>query len=388
MSSRRPIRRQKRGKGDQASSSQSHNTITNSQSSKVTKASGSYGANFRQRLIDNGIFPDGYEYPNGRIPPKPDNWYEIKQMLAKPQRSLSPSIVSEEEHDKFTRLVKNRVTSESKATRLVLPMIQGPIRDERCIDGPDIRFANLTKLMTGRDHKAKPDIWYGARPEQIDPSIRDNKALGVYIVPSVTGSRPCAPNFFIEVKGPKGSNEVAENQACFDGAVGARGMHKLQTYNQQVPMYDRRAYTLSTTYHSGILRIYAHHLDQPNGSGTRLEYYMNEFDAWALTGNKRNLLEGMTAVRNAEHWTEAQRNAAIEHANNIARESIPVGEAETTAEVTADSTVSSVASHSPFSAQMVSRNGKIRQDSNTSAEEFAQDFRPSEHYAREARYMI
>ena len=379
MSSRRAIRRQKRGKGDQASSSQLQNTITNSQSSKVTKASGSYDPNFRQRLIDNSILPDGYEYPDGRIPPKPDNWDEIKQMLAKPRRSLSPSIVSEEEHDKFKRVVKNRATSESKATRLVLPMIQGPIRDERSVDGPDIRFANLTKLMTGRNRKAKPNIWYGARPEQIDPSIRDNKALGTYIVPSTTGSRPCAPNFFIEVKGPNGWNEAAENQACFDGAVGARGMHRLQTYNQQVPMYDRRAYTISTTYHSGMLRAYAHHLDQPNGSGTRLEYYMHEIDAWALTGNKRNLLEGMTAVRNAEHWTEVQRNVVIEHANSLAKESILVGEAGTIAEVTADSTVSSVVSQSPFSAQMVSRNGMTRQDSNTSNEELAQDFRPSRH---------
>ena len=385
MSSTRPSQRQQRGKQSSASTSRSRRTTTNSKSTKVTKSSGSYDPNFHQRMIENRIYPYGYEYPDGRIPPKPENWNQIKQMLEKRRRSTSPSVFPEEEFEKFT-LADARVNSESKVTQKVVPMIQGTIRDERCVDGPDIRLANLANLLTGKDRKAKPDIWYGARPEQIEPRLRDNKELGTYIVPVASGSRACAPNFFVEAKGPGGSGGAVMDQACFDGALGARGIYKLQTYDQQVPTYDHKAYTISATYNDSQLKIYAHHLSQPNGPGTDVEYYMKLLKSWSLIGDRKTLLEGMTAFRNAEEWTKAQRDAAIEHANSFAHDINTDGEDndntedELTADVAADSIVNSLTSRSPFSAQLTS--GTTRPDSNTSSDLLGHDYQPPEHSKR------
>jgi hypothetical protein len=150
-------------------------------------------------------------------------------------------------------------------------MIQGTIRDG-CVDG-DIPFNNLADMMRGPSHKAKPDVYYGARPEQLHPDVRDK--LQALVVPSTNQTRPLAPNFFIEVKQPSASASVALNQACFAGAAGARGIHSLQAYGTQAPKYDNNAYTLSVTYHCGALKIYSHHVRQPNGPGTQPEYYMN-----------------------------------------------------------------------------------------------------------------
>lgn len=241
-------------------------------------------------MIDNGIYPKGYEFLDGRVPPKPEEWKGLEQTLAERRASLSPSTFPEEEYDKFVR-ADDRVTSENKAMKNVIPMIQGTIRDERCVDGPDIRLSNLANMLTGTDRKPKPDVWYGARPEQIDPPrIRSKDELGKYIVPSITESRPCAPNFFVEAKGPGASTRAVLDQACFDGAFGSRGIHKLQTYGQKVPTYDNKAHTLSATYHAGTLKMYAHHVGQPNGPGTEPEYYMNQLRAFAMTDNRETLV--------------------------------------------------------------------------------------------------
>ena len=237
-------------------------------------------------------------------------------MVAERRRSLSPSVFPEEEYEKFAR-ADARVTNENKAST-VFSMLQGIDRLDRCIDGPGIRLANLENLFVDPpDYKTQPDIWYGARPQQIDPRIRDNKGLGTWIVPTTTDFRPCAPNLFVEVEGPGGAEMVCLVQATFDGAIGTRGMHKLQTYSQQVQTYDHKAYTISATYSAGTLKMYAHHLRQPNGPGTEEEYYMHLIGAWALIGDRETHLKGMTAFRNAEDWTKAQRDAAILHANAV-----------------------------------------------------------------------
>jgi hypothetical protein len=58
--------------------------------------------------------------------------------------------------------------------------------------------------------------------------VRD--ALSRHIIPLTQDDLPIVPNFFLEVKGPDGSVAVARRQACYDGALGARGMHELQAY--------------------------------------------------------------------------------------------------------------------------------------------------------------
>jgi hypothetical protein len=61
------------------------------------------------------------------------------------------------------------------------------------------------------------------------------------------------PNFFLEAKGPDGSLAVARRQACYDGALGARGIHSLQSFGTSKPVYDNNAYTIESIYHGRLL---------------------------------------------------------------------------------------------------------------------------------------
>ena len=36
---------------------------------------------FQQKLIGGGVYPDEYEYPDGRVPPLPHNWEEVNKRL-------------------------------------------------------------------------------------------------------------------------------------------------------------------------------------------------------------------------------------------------------------------------------------------------------------------
>ncbi|KAK2741464.1 hypothetical protein FQN57_005597 [Myotisia sp. PD_48] len=104
---------------------------------------------------------------------------------------------------------------------------------------------------------AKPDHFYGARPEQLDRQIRDK--LEEYIIPSTQHDLPILPNFFLEAKGPDGTITVLMRQACYEGALAARG------------------YAVSGTYDQFIL--------------------------------------GVSAYRNARDWAKEKRDAIIEEAN-------------------------------------------------------------------------
>ncbi|KAI9684265.1 MAG: hypothetical protein M1822_005738 [Bathelium mastoideum] len=307
---------QQRGRKRRASELESSSTyiLPSSANTKRLRSRGAYDPNFEQRMIDNGLFPHGYEYPDGRVPSKPLNWNEMQQMLARRRPSLLSFTYPDKRYDEFAR-ADARVNSENGATINVIPMLQGRVRDDRCVNG-DIPFNSLADMMQGPSHKAKPDIYYGARPEKLNRDVRDK--LQAFVVPSAKDTRPLAPNFFVEAKSPNGSALVNMNQACFVGAAGARGMHSLHTYGEQTPKYDNKAYTLSATYNSGTLKIYSHHASQPCGSGTQPEYYMHQLRGWLLTSDKGTFLQGITAFRNAESWTEAQRNAAIDHANAVA----------------------------------------------------------------------
>lgn len=74
---------------------------------------------------------------------------------------------------------------------------------------------------------AKPDLYCGACPEQLNRRVRDD--LSSYIIPSTQDDLPITPNFFLAAKGPDGTAAVARRQTCYDGALGARGMNSLQS---------------------------------------------------------------------------------------------------------------------------------------------------------------
>lgn len=318
-----------------------------------TETTGVYDRNFQQNLIDGGVYPHAYEYPDGRIPNKPDNWQEINQIMTQPRPSLSPSKFSDGTHEEFVR-ADAHAAKEKQVSENVIPLIAGKVRDARCIAG-GIPFGNLDHLTGGTLMPGKPDLYYGARPEQLKRTVRTE--LTGRIVPSTQDDLPIAPNFFLAAKGPDGSLAVAGRQACYDGALGTRGMHSLQSYGQSEPPYDNNAYTVTSIYHGGTLKMYTSHPTQPGGPGTRAEYYMHQIKGYAMTSDPETFRRGATAFRNLREWTEKQRNAAIAHANKRANDAdtqqsaVSVSTSSFTTEVSSLVTATSLSVHSQSQSQ-------------------------------------
>lgn len=111
-----------------------------------------------------------------------------------------------------------------------------------------------------------------------------------------------------------------KRQACYDGGYGARATHALQNYGNKEPTYDGNAYTFSSTYHAGTLKLYAHHVTPPTAPGGRHEYHMTQVDGWQMTGNIETFRRGATAFRNARDVAQRHRNRFIEAANARARQ--------------------------------------------------------------------
>lgn len=283
---------------------------SNNKSTKTTSTT-VYNRNFEQKLIDHGVYPPGYKYPDGQKPAKPSNWQELNERLAQPRASLSPSKFSEEQFEEFVEADVN-ASKEKSIVRLAIPIIEGRVDDTRCMGG-DYPFGNLATLTDGTLANAKPDHFFGARPEQLNHKIRDE--LSEFVIPSTQSSLPIAPNFFLETKGPDGSLAVATRQACYHGALGARGMHKLQSYKQDEPSSDNNAYTITSIYHGGQLKLYTTHPTAPRESDGRPEYIMSQLKGWSMTSDSETFRKGATAYRNARDWAKEQRDEFIKSAN-------------------------------------------------------------------------
>jgi hypothetical protein len=135
----------------------------------------------------------------------------------------------------------------------VILIIEGDIRDAKCVSG-GIPFINLDYLIDGTLVPSNLDIYYGARPEQLNRRVRDE--LSGYIIPSTQDNLPIVPNFFLAAKGPDGSLAVAGQQASYDGALGARGIHSLESYGQEGSVFANTASTISSIYHGGQLKMF------------------------------------------------------------------------------------------------------------------------------------
>lgn len=306
-----------RGRKRSLASTMDTRQTTNTTNSRTTESSGPYSRNFQQKLIDGGIYPDEYEYPDGRVPPEPDNLEEINEMLTQPRLSLSPSLFPNEMFREFKR-ADAHVSKENKATKKVIPIIEGKTADDKCVEG-DALFTILTPLTNNMLTATKPDLYYGARPEQLDRRVRDE--LSGHIIPSTQDDLPIAPNFFLAAKGPNGTAAVARRQACYDGALGARGMYSLQSYGEEEPVYNNKAYTITSIYSDGQLKLYTCHPTQPTSPGGRPEYCMNQLRSFAMTNSAETFRQGATAYRNARDWTKEQRDEAIRRANEAADDS-------------------------------------------------------------------
>ena len=308
---RRSSQSSSRGRKRGSANTLSARLITNTTTTKTTKSSGPYDPNFQQKLIDNGVYPHSYEYPDGRVPGKPSNWREINQRLRQDRSSLSPTVFPEEKFEEFVR-ADAHVSKENKATKRVIPIIEGKVGDDKCDEG-DVLFTNLDSLTNDTLTSAKPDLYYGARPELLNRHVREE--LSGYIIPSKQDHLPLVPNFFLAAKGPDGTWAVAGRQACYNGALGARGMHSLQQYGQEKKVYDNNAYTITSIYNGGSLTMYTSHPSEPASPGGCPEYYMTQLRSFAMNDTLDTFRQGAAAFRNARDWAREQRDKAITRAN-------------------------------------------------------------------------
>lgn len=162
----------------------------------------------------------------------------------------------------------------------------------------------------------KPNYYEGARPEQLNRKIRTE--LGGYVVLSTNHCALIVPNFFTQGKGPSGNMAVADRQACYEGAMGARAIQRLQSYGQPEPVYDNNAYTITSTFDGRQLMMYTTHLTAPVNPGGRPEYHMNHLKGWVMTSDPETFRQGATWYRNARNWTKEKRDEFIEAANGRA----------------------------------------------------------------------
>ncbi|CBX99673.1 hypothetical protein LEMA_P089120.1 [Plenodomus lingam JN3] len=264
-----------------------------------TESTGAHDRNFEQYLVDHDVYPHGYRHPNGSVPIRPDNRAQFNQIFARRRPSLSPSIFNEEEFENFVQADAD-AREEKQVSELVIPIIEGKIRDAKCRSG-GIPFTNLDPLTDGTLKPGNPDIYYGARPEQLNRKVRDE--LGGQIIPSTQHDLPMAPNFLL---------------ACYDGALGARAIHTLRSYKQDEPVYDNNAYTMTSIYHGGTLKMYTSHVVSPRSPGGRPQYHMTQVDSFAITGNRNTCAAGLQTYRNGRDWAEKQRDEAIRLANERA----------------------------------------------------------------------
>ncbi|KAM7218476.1 hypothetical protein V8F06_006080 [Rhypophila decipiens] len=198
----------------------------------------------------------------------------------------------------------------------VVPILTG--KDSIPNEGA-VRFTNFKSLTGGLTVNAAPDFFDGALSGDVDKSVRED--LSQMIIPTEHPNVPVAPNFFLGAKPPAGRVDVARRQACYNGAYGARAMHALQNYNVEESVYNGKAYTYSSTYYAGQLKLYAHHISAPTDPKGRPEYHMTQVKAYALTGRRETCVQGIGAFRNARDLAQRHRNMFIQQANRRARRS-------------------------------------------------------------------
>ncbi|KAF5020422.1 hypothetical protein F66182_7549 [Fusarium sp. NRRL 66182] len=366
--------RRKRGSQSPSRGNTTSNTTT-------TKSTGPYDRTFQQHLIDHNIYPDRYEYPGGRIPPRPENLEDIRQALGQPRPSLSPSLFPYDRYEAFQRADAHS-SKESQVIADVIPILEGNVSDRKCA-ARQVPFTNLDHLTDGTLVPGNPDLYYGARPEQLDQNVR--RELGGHIIPSTQYDLPIVPNFFLEVKGPDGSAAVAKRQLLYDMALGVKGYDAVRSYKADTATYDNKAYTIGCTYQDGQLKMYASHPIKPCISRQKPGIVMTQLKAFALTNDLDTFRQGATAYRNGRDWAKLQRDQAIAQANERTElESFDSPRSEALGvSFTSDASCITI---EPMGRKTVTNPGSHAvpslYESDTSADELSLDFQPPTKRAR------
>ena len=268
-----------------------------------------YDAAFRQHLINYGIFPPDYKYPGGAYVPRPPNWQELLDQIRKPRPSLDgldPNAL----FDQIRGAASNN--SELQANRELIPKL-GSTNEEQESSSGGLPLGNYFPLTNGTLVASNPDLYHGVRPEQLKETVR--KTLNNILVPSSRTNLPILPNFFLAVKAFSDNESIALNQACYDGAFGARAMQASESFSLGKYSSSGNARVISSTIGHGTLKLYACHSYESRNSERYYEYTMSLIRAYTLNESTETCLAGLKAYRNLVDWANTQRQEVIERLN-------------------------------------------------------------------------
>ncbi|KAL8906110.1 MAG: hypothetical protein Q9207_002242 [Kuettlingeria erythrocarpa] len=302
------MKRSQSGLAKQAGSAKRPRTESSYQtfSSGPSKLGTAYDPAFEQKFKDNGVFMDS----SG---PKPNNWTDIQTRLARPRRSLSPTQFPDSEFAKFQQANEKATTETTTMTDVFFPYLAGTTN---ILSEKDVVFNNLQDWPMKNIKHVTPDSYDGSDPSDLRPEIRE--MLSESIEPSTDKSRPILANGFDEVKAPKGSSFVLQQQALRDGGEGGRAMIAIRTYINPETAYDGNAYTMIATYHpvGGVLTLYAVHAVAVTGKPYPAEYRMRTLNAWIIQLAPEAFRQGATWLRNGRDLMKEYRDEHIALANN------------------------------------------------------------------------
>ena len=265
--------------------------------------SSAYAPNFGQRLREAGVSPASRDH-------RAANHGEWNEVLIQPRPSVSPSRMSNGYYERYTKAADS-ARNENEVMSRVFPKIVGDPRYPSC---ENAKLGELRPLMKGLV-VPQPDYYEGEIPGLGNRQIR--RQLKSSIVPSSHEDYPFLPNYFTEVKGPEGSMSVAKLQACHDGALGARAMHRVENLGRQREVFDKKARTASATYDGeGTLMLFNHHVSgPPRGRGKPLQTHMTPLRSFSLTDSPETFRQGVRAFRNASDYAHKHRLDSIESAH-------------------------------------------------------------------------
>ena len=118
------------------------------------------------------------------------------------------------------------------------------------------------------------------------------------------GDAAVLTNHFTEFKGPSAANYVADHQACYNGAIGARAVNELRSFSTDGSILDdNNAYTITSTYCHGLLNIHTAHTTHQHGA-PQPERHTNRVGTWFLPQSSQQFREGVGAYRHSKEWAE------------------------------------------------------------------------------------
>ena len=317
-----------------------------SEQDPATKSLTPYDDHFEVHLENHGVYMDDYVV-------QPANVDELR--LALQQRRPSASPVSMDEYQAFLEANIDACDQQAVAADVV-PKMLGP---EDACGYHSAEEVTMTGLDAVVEHGPFPKPYHfdGIPYAAVDKRVAD-ELQGSIVPVSVAADTdtaeyhkcPVAPNFFLEVSGPRGSGAVLERQICHYGSFGVRAMQELervgnrasrsivaadaQADGQTTPTINGsattaaaaaapNAYVFTATYHSltARLAIYCHYMSGPAAEGGIAPlYHMKELSEYHLSDDFDSFVEGVTALRNARSMARDVRDRLMEAANRSSQE--------------------------------------------------------------------